>query len=301
MTSFLPILLQPWFTNVVFQDAQLDLPKIERRKKSPCINSLRILDYWKNGWRVFLGKTGLHLNTALFVLCISMKKILSRVLWIQIREGKIKERNLYLSDTSRKMPFLPSFDNYTFIFEQSADPGTVQHCFYIFKNGSREFETTIHANDLFLKSTQVKTLAELQKKMLNEVIPEGIKTVHYGDKQVYVYFDFQSGFKVIFSVVVYQDLTINVYINGKHLSSKHFSHLMSGEKISDACTLCNILAFVKAESGNCSEHSLGVNAIIQELEQAVQDSTSLESTTTGRLLFLIEQLKLTLLSPCSRR
>ena len=40
MTSFLPILLQPWFTNVVFQDAQLDLPKIERRKKSPCINSL---------------------------------------------------------------------------------------------------------------------------------------------------------------------------------------------------------------------------------------------------------------------
>ena len=64
-----------------------------------------------------------------------------------------------------------------------------------------------HANDLFLKSTQVKTLAELQK-MLNELIPEGIKTVHYGDKQVYVYFDFQSGFKVIFSVVVYQDLTL---------------------------------------------------------------------------------------------
>ena len=158
-----------------------------------------------------------------------------------------------------------------------------------------------HANDLFLKSTQVKTLAELQKKMLNEVIPEGIKTVHYGDKQVYVYFDFQSGFKAIFSLVVYQDLTINVYINGKHLSSKHFSHLMSGKKISDACTLCNILAFVKAESENSSEHSLGVNAIIQELEQAVQDSTSLESTTTGRLLFLIEQLKLTLLSPCSRR
>ena len=41
-----------------------------------------------------------------------------------------------------------------------------------------------HANDLFLKSTQVRTLAELQKKMLNEVIPDGIKTVHYGDKQV---------------------------------------------------------------------------------------------------------------------
>ena len=141
--------------------------------------------------------------------------------------------------------------------------------------------------------------------MLNEVIPEGIKTVHYGDKQVYVYFDFQSGFKAIFSVVVYQDLTINVYINGKHLSSKHFSHLMSGKKkIYDASTLCNILAFVKAESENSGEHSLGVNAINQEIEQAVQDSTSLESTSTGRLLFLIaviEQLKVTLLSPCSRR
>ena len=157
-----------------------------------------------------------------------------------------------------------------------------------------------HANDLFLKSTQVKTLAE-QQKMLNEVIPEGIKTVHYRDKQVYVYFDFQSGFKVIFSVVAYQDLTIIVYINGKNSSLKHFSHFMSGEKISDACTLCNILAFVKAESENSSEHSLGVNAIIQELEQAVQDSTSLDSTTTERLFFLIDQLKLTLLSPCSRR
>ena len=65
--------------------------------------------------------------------------------------------------------------------------------------------------------------------------------------------------------------------------------------------VCNILAFVKAESENSSEHSLGVSAIIQELEQAVQDCTSLESTTTGRLFFLIDQLKLTLLSPCSRR
>ena len=32
MMSFLPILLQPWFTNVVFQDAQLDLPKLNEGK-----------------------------------------------------------------------------------------------------------------------------------------------------------------------------------------------------------------------------------------------------------------------------
>ena len=148
-----------------------------------------------------------------------MKKILSRV-----REGKIKGRNLYLSDTSRKMPFLPSFDNYLHIWAKRFNTATTS------SRMEAENLRLQHANDLFLKSTQVKTLAELQKKMLNEVIPEGIKTVHYGDKQVYVYFDFQSEFKVIFSVVVYQDLTINVYINGKHLSSKHLSHLMSGKK-----------------------------------------------------------------------
>ena len=57
---------------------------------------------------------------------------------------------------------------------------------------------------------------------LNEVIPEGFKTVHYEDIQVYMYFDFENGVKPVFSVIVYQDLTINAYMNGNRLSSKHF-------------------------------------------------------------------------------
>ena len=37
-----------------------------------------------------------------------------------------------------------------------------------------------------------------------------------------MYFDFENGVKPVFSVIVYQDLTINAYMNGNRLSSKHF-------------------------------------------------------------------------------
>ena len=112
----------------------------------------------------------------------------------------------------------------------------------------------------------------------------------YQDKLVYVYFelDKQRGITTLFSISVYQDLTFDIFIRGKRLPCKHVSHLVE-DKILDACTLTNILAFVKAMAEKTSKQpSYDINELIEDLTHTVEVNTALDQTTVGKLLFLIE-------------
>ena len=71
-----------------------------------------------------------------------------------------------------------------------------------------------------------------------EILPERVKMfVDCQDKLVYVYFelDKQRGITALFTIIVYQNLTFDIFIRGNRLPSKHISHLV-GDKILDACT-----------------------------------------------------------------
>ena len=116
-----------------------------------------------------------------------MKKILSRVLWIQIREGKVKGRNLYSSDASRKMPFLPSFDNYHHIWAKHRSRHAQILQLHLLTN--LEWKPIIwdYNKPIICFSNLLKwgLLPNYRRRCYNyEVISEGIKTVHYEDNQI---------------------------------------------------------------------------------------------------------------------
>ena len=110
-----------------------------------------------------------------------------------------------------------------------------------------------------------------------------------------------GGLKPLFSVTVSPDLTFQIHVNGKLMPSRFVDHLTSGNKITDACTLTNIIAFSKTESGEGAEHHIELENLIELLADTVEANSKLDEPTTAKLLFLIEQLKLTLQSRHSHR
>ena len=79
------------------------------------------------------------------------------------------------------------------------------------------------------------------------------------------------------------------------------SHIVTTDTISDACTLANILAIVKAQSEKVPGERLKIGLLVDNLATAIKDDSTLTERTQGKLFFLIEQFRLATTSPYGRR
>ena len=62
-----------------------------------------------------------------------------------------------------------------------------------------------------------------------------------------------------------------------------------------------MLVFVRAQSENIPEQWFQIDALVDSLAVAIDEKSSLDERITGKLLFLIEQLRLATISPYRRR
>ena len=86
-----------------------------------------------------------------------------------------------------------------------------------------------------------------------------------------------------------------MYLRGKQLSNSIVSHLETGNKISEISTFVNI-SFLKSHSEKVSQQQSKIDIVINRLENAVNEDSMLDAKSSGRLHFLIEQLRLSLIS-----
>ena len=127
---------------------------------------------------------------------------------------------------------------------------------------------------------------------------EEIHKILYQERLVYAYFslDKQVGLRTVFSLAASQDLSFNIHLGGKRLPSSAVSYLITSGKIADTCVLVNI-AFVKAQSKNVLEQRLQIDARVDSLAVAIEGESTLDERITGKLIFLIAQLRLATNSP----
>ena len=85
------------------------------------------------------------------------------------------------------------------------------------------------------------------------------------------------------------------------MPSSKVSHLVKNNKITDACSLTNILAIANAHSGNISKSLFDITSFIDSVAEAIEEDSTMDEVTTGKILVLIEQfmtlLAVTLLMP----
>ena len=87
-----------------------------------------------------------------------------------------------------------------------------------------------------------------------------------------------------------KDLSFIIHIEGKLLPSSKVSQLdKKNNKITDACSLTNILAIVKAHSDNISKSLFDIKSIIDSVAKAIEEDSTIDKATTGKMLVLIEQ------------
>ena len=98
-------------------------------------------------------------------------------------------------------------------------------------------------------------LDELKEKMEGENIQKGIHKICYENDLVYTHFslDSQISLQTVSSKSIAKDISFIIHIEGKLLPSSKVSHLVKNNKITDACSLTNILAIAKAHSDNISK------------------------------------------------
>ena len=85
------------------------------------------------------------------------------------------------------------------------------------------------------------------------------------------------------------------------MPSSKVSHLVKNNKITDACSLTNILAIAKAHSDNISKSLFHITSFIDSVAEAIEEDSTINEVTTGKMLVLIEPfmtlLAVTLLMP----
>ena len=116
-------------------------------------------------------------------------------------------------------------------------------------------------------------LDELKEKIGGENIPKGIHKICYENHLVYVLFslDSQISLQTVSSKSIAKDLSFVIHIDRKLLPSSKVSHLVKNNKITDACSLTNILAIVKAHSDNISKSLFDITSFIDSVEEEIEE------------------------------
>ena len=142
--------------------------------------------------------------------------------------------------------------------------------------------------------------------MVGENIPKGIHEICYENHLVYAHFSVNSqiSLKTVSSKSIAKDLSSIIHIEGKLLQSSKVSHLVKNNKITDACSLTNILANIKVNYENISKSLFDITSFIDSVVEAIEEDSTMDEVTTRKMLVLIEQFMtifaVTLLTPILR-
>ena len=130
-------------------------------------------------------------------------------------------------------------------------------------------------------------LDELKEKMEGENIPKGIQKICHENHLVYVLFSLDS--QISLQTVSSKSIAFFIHIEGKLLPSSKVSHLVQNNKITDACSLTIILAIFKEHSDNISKSLFDITNFIDSIEVEIEEDSTMDEVTTGKMLVLIEQ------------
>ena len=135
--------------------------------------------------------------------------------------------------------------------------------------------------------------------MEGENTPKGIHKICYENHLVYVLFslDSQISLQTVSSKSIAKDLSFIIHIEGKLLPSSKVSHLVKNNKITDACSLTNILAIVMEHSDNISKSLFDITSFIDSVEEQIEEDSTMDEITTGKMLVFMTILAVTLLTP----
>ena len=148
--------------------------------------------------------------------------------------------------------------------------------------------------------------------MVGENIPKGIHEICYENHLVYAHSWFTHennlvyaiSLKTVSSKSIAKDLSSIIHIEGKLLQSSKVSHLVKNNKITDACSLTNILANIKVNYENISKSLFDITSFIDSVVEAIEEDSTMDEVTTRKMLVLIEQFMtifaVTLLTPILR-
>ena len=113
--------------------------------------------------------------------------------------------------------------------------------------------------------------------------------------------DSQISLQTVSSKSIAKDISFIIHIEGKILPSSKVSHLVKNNKIADACSPTIILAIAKAHFDNISKSLFYITSFIDSIAEAIEEDSTMDEVTTGKMLVLIEQfmtlLAVTLLMP----
>ena len=124
-------------------------------------------------------------------------------------------------------------------------------------------------------------LGELKEKMEGENIPKGIHKICYENHLLCAHFslDSQISLQSVSSKSIAKDLSFIIHIEGKLFPSSNVSHLVKNNKITDACSLTDILAIAKAHSDNISKSLFDITSFIDSVAEAIEEDFTMDEVT----------------------
>ena len=113
--------------------------------------------------------------------------------------------------------------------------------------------------------------------------------------------DSQIGLQTGSSKSIAKDLSFIIYIEGKLLPSTKVSHLMKKKLLIHVHSLTCLLSPRQAHSDNISKSLFDITSFIDSAAEDIENDSTMDEVTTGKMLVLIEQfmttLAVTLLTP----
>ena len=164
-----------------------------------------------------------------------------------------------------------------------------------------EGERLEKAAEKFLQEDAISNIEELCEKAAKEVLPQNTTMIRDGEKVVFMSIACTDDkkVKILYSLIVYKDLSFAMQgAKDKRVSLSQVHHICSGKQLETMSQVSNIVAFLKNQSGPTEPDSL--QDYIKEFKANISN-VDLDSTTSRKISFAIEQMEMANQRPKGRR
>ena len=147
--------------------------------------------------------------------------------------------------------------------------------------------------------TCIEDLMDKVRKSSN--IPDGFTMIRKSDNLLLAFIDLQEIPVIKASVKISSDLTCSVYVNDKCIPPSVYKHIIVDDQVSTVSDLANLLALVKSKIIETDEHIDDCEELISQAIDKLVLSKEVSDDLDMQIDFLIEQLRLLLISPKGHR
>ena len=158
------------------------------------------------------------------------------------------------------------------------------------------------SNNEFLASSNLSSFNEVLDKLKDEVLPHGAGVLQSSEENITLgslVQDSEGKPFILYSMIICSDLTFSLFVGKSKISNSRVKHLEKSAHVQDACTIANILSFLKMVAEK-QEYSADVVAnLLTELEDQILLND--DEDTQKKMQFALEQLQLAQKSKKGRR